>query len=301
MAEFIRSTILDAHTMATEVKVIDLPINPISHLILTIEALNATDEATITEILGFINKIEIRHLGITALSLESEDLAALNLYLYGSGGLALAPAAADNQHLSYSLIIPFGRTPYNPAECFRPTRKGEFQLSLDTIVPATSLDAALLSVSAIELPGASPTSFLKTSLLSVIAAGATGEQEVDLPIGNPILACLIGMTSFPGASEFLFGADDLRIKVDNKELNIVSSKAPELAGEMIFRVRGTVRSDAAQGGLVPNTYIWMDFDPTRDGNYAIPTAGASRVHLLLNKGVDEALNVVTLELSPQPG
>ena len=47
MAKFIRSTILDARTMATEVFTIDLPINPISHLVITIEGLNASDEPTI--------------------------------------------------------------------------------------------------------------------------------------------------------------------------------------------------------------------------------------------------------------
>lgn len=296
MAEFIRSVVLDAHTMATEVVPYDLPINPISHLILTVEAYNATDEPTIAEILGFINSVAILHTGRQVHNFESEDLAALNLYLYGSGGMALAPVAADNQHLSYTLIIPFGRKPFDPNECFPATRRGEFQISLDTTVPATSLDNALISISAVELPGATPSHHLKATLHSKAAPGATGIDDLELPIGNDLLAILIGMTSFPGTSEYLFGADDLRLLKDNKEIHIVSAKAPELAGEMIFRVPGTVRSDAAQGGLVPNTYIFMDFDPTRDGLYAIDTRGATSLKLRPNYGVDEALNITPVEL-----
>ncbi len=296
MADFIRSNILDARTMATETFIVDLPVNPVSHLIMTLEGFNAIDEATIAEILSFINTIDIRHSGIQVLNLESEDLAALNLYLFGTGGLALAPSATDNQHLAYSLIIPFGRTLYNPSECFPATRKGEFSIKFDTTIPATSWDNAVISLSAVELPGANPQHFLKSTLLSIAAPGATGEQDIDLPIGNDLLAILIGMTSFAGTSELLFGADDLRLLVDNKERNIVSSKSAELAGEMLTRVTASHRSNAAQGGLIPNTYIWMDFDPTKDGNYAVDTRGASRIHLRINYGVDEALNIAPIEL-----
>ena len=49
MAEFIRSNIVDAHTMATEVLVEPLPITPLSHLILTIEYYQETDQATVAK------------------------------------------------------------------------------------------------------------------------------------------------------------------------------------------------------------------------------------------------------------
>ncbi len=296
MAEFIRSTILDAHTMATEVATYDLPINPISHLVLTIEGHALADEPTIANILNFINLITVRHTGIQVINHESEDLALLNLYLFGSGGLALAPAYNTNAYLAYTLIIPFGRKLYNPEECFPATRKGEFQITLDTDEPATELDDALMSLSAIQLPGATPTRHLVSTLFSITKPGDTGEHDIDLPIGNDLLACLIRMSSFPAADAVVFGLDDLRLLVDNRELDIVSSKAPELAGEMINRVNGTVRSTPLQGGLIPNTCIWMDFDPTRDGAYMIDTRGAARVHLRVKYGVDEAVYIAPLEL-----
>lgn len=297
MAEFIRSNILDAHTMATEVVPYDLPINPISHLILTIEGKNEeAAEVTIAQILAFINLITVRHVGIQVINLQSEDLALLNLYLFASGGQALAPDASDTQHMAYSLIIPFGRTLFNPEECFPATRKGEFQISLDTTIPDTTFVEAVISLSAIELPAATPTRHLVSTLFSIAAPGSTGEHDIDLPIGNDILAILMRLSSFAGAAEFLFGVDDIRLLVDNRETGIVSAKTPELLGEMISRAPGTVRSTALQGGLIPNTCTWMDFDPTRNGEYMIDTRGKSRVHLRANYGVNEAIWIAPLEL-----
>lgn len=297
MAEFIRSTILDAHTMATEVKTYDLPINPISHLILTMEATNVgAVEATVAQVLAYLNLITVRHTGIQVINLESEDLALLNLYLFGSGGMRLAPSTTTTTHQAYTLIIPFGRTLFNPEECFPATRKGEFQITLDTALPATQWENAVMSISAVQLPEATPTRHLVSTLFSVTAPGDTGEHDIDLPIGNDLLACLLRMTSFPGANEFVFGLDDLRLLVDNREMNIVSSKSSELAGEMISRVNGTVRATAEQGGLIPNTCIWMDFDPTRDGAYIVDTRGKARVHLKVKYGVSEAVYVAPVEL-----
>ncbi|MBA7538215.1 hypothetical protein ES705_30489 [subsurface metagenome] len=297
MAEFIRSTILDAHTMATEVFTEDLPINPISHLVLTIEATNVgAAEATIAQILAYINLITVRHTGIQVINHHSEDTALLNLYLFGSGGIALAPVATTGQHQAYSLIIPFGRKLFDPEECFPATRKGEFQITLDTNLPGTEWEAAVLSLSAVQLPEATPTRHLVSTLFSITDPGAAGEQDIDLPIGNDLLAVLMRLAAFPDTTDFFFTVDDIRLLVDNMERGIASAKTVELLGEMITRVNGTVRSTALQGGLIPNKSLWMDFDPTRDGAYMIDTRGASRVHLRANYGEAGAIFVAPLEL-----
>ena len=297
MAEFIRSTIIDAHTMATEVFTEDLPINPISHLILTIEGTNvAAAEVTIAQILAFINLITVRHTGIQVINHHSEDTALLDLYLFGSAGIALAPDATLNQHMAYTLIIPFGRKLFDPEECFPATRKGEFQITLDTIIPDTTFESAVLSLSAVQLPDATPARHLVSTLFSIVDPGAAGEQDIDLPIGNDLLAVLIRLAAFPGATEFLFTVDDIRLLVDNMERGIASAKTVELLGEMMARVNGTVRSTPLQGGLIPNKSLWMDFDPTRDGAYMIDTRGASRVHLRANYGEAGAIFVAPLEL-----
>jgi len=296
MAEFIRANILDAHTIATEVVPYPLPVTPVSHLILTIEYYQATDQATVAEILTFLNSVIVRHRGVSIHNLEGEDLAALNLYLYGSGGVLYDMATTTALWACYGLIIPFGRKLYDPDECYPATQRGEFEVVLDTTVPTSTLTNALISLSAVSLPGATPSHHLKATLSSVPAPGATGPNDVNLPIGNDLLAILIGMTSFPGASEYLFGADDLRLLFDNKELDIVSAKAPELLVEMINRIQATNRSTISQFHMIPSLYTWMDFDPTRDGQYMIDTRTAARLKLRLNMGVNEALNVTPVEL-----
>ena len=55
--EFRRANLLRDHTMATEHIEKDLPIEPLSHVILNFGFFNATDEGTLIEVLGFINKI----------------------------------------------------------------------------------------------------------------------------------------------------------------------------------------------------------------------------------------------------
>ena len=297
MAEFIRSTILDAHTMATEVFTEDLPINPISHLVLTIEATNVgAAEATIAQILAYINLITVRHTGIQVINHHSEDTALLNAYLFGSAGIVLAPDATDTQHMAYTLIIPFGRKLFDPEECFPATRKGEFQITLDTNLPGTEWEAAVLSLSAVQLPEATPTRHLVSTLFSITDPGAAGEQDIDLPIGNDLLAVLMRLAAFPDTTDFFFTVDDIRLLVDNMERGIASAKTVELLGEMMARVNGTVRSTPLQGGLIPNKSLWMDFDPTRDGAYMIDTRGASRVHLRANYGEAGAIFVAPLEL-----
>lgn len=295
-AAFTRSTVLDGHTMATEIKEVGLPAEPLSHLIFTMEFYNATDEATMPEILGFLNKFSVLDKGVGILSLESEALACLNLYLFGSGGLRQAPEGTDNQHNTYGLIVPFGRNLYNPEECYPERKKGDVVLQLDTTVPATTLDNALISVSAIALPDATPSRYLKCTQRNLSAPGATGTFDAELAIGNDLLALLIGMTSFPGASEYLYGGDDFSLLMDNRQEAIVSAKAPELVTEMINRVAGTVRAIAAQNNLIPATHLWMDFDPTRDGQFAIDTRPATDLKLRTNYGVNEALTVSQIEL-----
>jgi hypothetical protein len=160
---FIRSSLLLDHTAATEVKKIDLPVNPLSHLIISLDVYNATDEATLAEILAFINKVEVTYLGTTIMSLQSEDLAALNAYLYRGMPILTQNVATDNAARCLSLIVPFGRKIMSPVECFPATRKGELTLSLDMTAPATSCDNGKVNIEAVELLGANPTRYMKST------------------------------------------------------------------------------------------------------------------------------------------
>jgi hypothetical protein len=295
--QFIRSSLLKDHTTATEVKKIDLPVNPLSHLLISIDGYNATDEATLAEIIAFINKIEVTKMGTTILYCESEDLYGVNCYLYKKRPVLSGKLATDNLHRGLTLIVPFGRKIFDPSECLPATRKGELTLTLDTTVPATSWDNSTLNIEAIELVGATPDKHLKVSQSNIAAPGATGDNDFELPIGNQIVAIQVRMTTFPAASSHTFGADTCKILVDNKEYGYSLARAQCLVGDLIFHVDTQHGTIAAQGTINPDNIVYLDFDPRGDGNFLLDTAGKSSVKLRMNMGVDEATYVTIIELA----
>ena len=103
--------------MATEVVDYDLPADPISHLVLTMHGYNVTDEATLAELLGFLNKVTVSRLGVTILDQESEDLYGVHAYTQRKLPEITGRLGTDNYNRTLTLILPFGRKLYDPAEC----------------------------------------------------------------------------------------------------------------------------------------------------------------------------------------
>lgn len=294
--KFLRSVILDAHTMATESKTIDLPINPLSHLKVTIEGTALTTVPTLTEILAFINKIEVTHKGQSIVSLEGEDIACLNQYLFGSRGIKITDLYATSTYVSYSFFIPFGRSLYNPNECFFGTRKGELQLTLDTTIPATSFNVAVMSVEAVELIDANPPKYLKSTLLSIAAPGGTGDFDTELPLGNDLLALLIGMTAYPTTGDVLYTIGDVKLLCDNVEHQYASSKTPALIADRMLRSPRDPDNPGLLALGAPDFYMWLDFDPNRDGTYSVKTDVFNSVKCRFTFDENAAINVVPVEL-----
>lgn len=294
--EFIRSSLLKDHTAATEVKKIDLPVNALSHLIISLDAYNATDEATLAELLAFVNTVKVEHNGVGVVSLQGEDLYALNCKLYGRRPVLLGKLATDNQHRCLSLVVPFGRGIFDPEECFPASKKGELTLSLDMTAPATSSDNGTVNIEAVQLVGASPRRFLRSIMKVVSAPGATGDNDVELPIGNDIAAILLRLTTWPATATHTYGVDGVTVKVDEEEYGYSFARAQCLSGDLIHHWDTQHGAIAAQGAIQPASVLVVDYDPNDDDNYLLQTQGKSRVHMVLNMGVDEATYVTVLEL-----
>lgn len=294
--EFSHSILQNRHTTATEEQTIDLPVNPLSHILISMDGYNVTDEATLAEILAFVNTIKVTHRGQTIIDMDSEMLYALNCYLYGGVPIVTQAIATDNAHRSIGLIVPFGRRLYDPAECYPSTKKGELQLVVNTTVPSASLDNSQLTIEAVELFGASPSAHLKAAMKTVAAPGATGDNEVELPIGNQILALILRMTTFPATSSHTYGVDYLTVKVDNKEYGYSKTSAEGLVAALANRRKYSQNTIAAYGDIQPDNVVWADYDPDGLGTFALDTAGKSRVHAVLNMGVDEATYLLPVEL-----
>lgn len=295
MMDFIRSSLVKDRTAATETLKVDLPVNALSHLIISLDAYNATDEATLAEIVAFITNVTVTHSGRTITSMTGADLYALNCFLYGRRPVLTGKLATDNLHRCLSLIVPFGMRTFDGQDCYPSSRKGEVTLSLEYTAPATAADNGTLNIESVELVGASPQTYLKSVMSTISAPGATGENDFELPIGNDILAMLLRLTTWPGASSHTFGVDVARVLVDNQESGYASARAQCLTGDLIFHYDTQHGAIAAQGVVQPDNVLILDYDPHRDGEWALKTEGKSSVKLRMEMGVDEATYVTILE------
>lgn len=288
--------ILRDHTMATEHIEEDLPIEPLSHVIFTMDFFNATDEATLIEALGFINKVTVAKLGVPILSLESEELYAQNCYLFGRRPVFSGKLGTDNLNRTLTLMIPMGRRLYDPSECYPATKKGELTLDIDTTVPATTLDEANVNIEVVTLPGASPARYLKSTRMTITAPGATGDNDVLLPMGNDIVAICLRLNTWLTAATHTMGVDMVHLIVNNSEGIYQAAKIHSLIGDLANLYDTQHGAIAAQGLIQPPQCVFLDFDPRKNDDYLLKTGGMESLKLRLEMGVDEATYLSLYEL-----
>jgi len=293
--EFIRSSVLKDHASATEVIEKDLPTGPLSHLILSVVCNQDTNEITLAELIAFINKIEVTQKGVAILSAESEDLYGQNCYLFRRPPIKTNNITTATATTVLGLIIPFGRKIFNPDECFPATKKGDLTLRVDTTAIATSAITGFYNIEAVELVGASPSHYLKTTMMTVAAPGATGDNDVDLPIGNDIVAIQIRRTSGPVATGHAYGVNAVSILKNNKQFGYASATMECMEADKIFRLGGLPSTMLLQQLLVPPMITWMDFDPNDDDKWLLDTKDATSLKLRLDMGVNEATYLTLLE------
>jgi hypothetical protein len=294
--QFNHQNIVNRHTTATEVIDEDLPSDPLSHLVISLDGYNATDETTLAEILAFINNVQVNRKGVTILDMQSEDLYAMNAYLLRRLPILTGRLATDNYTRLLSLIVPMGRRLYDPEECYPRTQSGDLQLLLNTTVPTSSLDNSTITVDAITLPDASPKQYLKSYRKAISAPGSTGEHEIELARGNRLVCCQFRLTTIPTTSSHTYGIDEFALMLSNREAMLTAADVQSLIGQRILRVGNPDTTIAAQGLSPLNKIVWLDFDPNSDGRFLVDTSGESSVKIKCDYGVDEAQNLTVMEL-----
>jgi hypothetical protein len=298
---FNRTSLLKDWTIATSVKDIDLPTNPISHLIITMDCYNATDEATLAELLTFVNKIEIVRNSITQVSIESEHLAALTCFLLHAHPLLTNNLATDNESRALTLLVPLGRKLYDVNECLPATPKGEAKLKIDITVPSSSADNGVLNVECVELPGATPSRHLRYIQKNVTAPGQLGNYDVNLPLGNKIAAVLLWNTTVPTTSSHTYGIETATVKLNNNEYGYSQARMHCLIGEWQRYLQTLPRDIAAAGSTYPSKFAVLDFMPNGSDEYLIDTSQLKSAKLVLDMGVDEVSQITPLEITEVGG
>lgn len=288
----------------------DLPVNPLSALLLKISPLN--DTAVITNykflegLLAAIVKLRVSHRGASVIDASGVDLAALAMLYHRIPCWQFGNDETDNVRRCVVLPVLFGRRPWLARECFPETKKGELQMAVTFDVLASGYDTLRISIETIELPEASPEVVQKVTTLAQTFA-AVGQQDVDLPIGNVIRGLLLwGNTGFSGASpapswgQVSVLRDNTQIYYSATDFEVAGALAgllgcpwpPDMRHVHSVNAAGAAREDTLEpkvGATLVDQYVLLPFDVDGTDEYAMDTSGAGRVNV---RGLAESADAV---------
>jgi len=297
--KFINSVIAQDETAAVDtVYTWDLPVSPLSHLIVTHKCLNsAAIEATKFEIENFIKKIEVLYKGASVLSLSGVELDTYNAFTLRNLPILLNQVATDNGVRALTLIVPFGRKLFNPKECNPETKKGELQLQITTNSAAATpnTDGHMLQIEAVELPEASPTQFVKVTTLTKTPT-ATGLHDVNLPTGNKMIGVGLHATTVPIGTTWTKSISYVQLLVNNVEYDYAKANWEALHGMLINKIghREPYDLDADHDHYLDAALL--DFDPLGDDSYLLDTAPMASLKLRIYADVADAILLHPIEI-----
>lgn len=311
---FIHSVLAQDETaVAGSVVSYDLPVNPLSHILLTLAATRtAAADAALPLILNLINcisKIEVLYKGSAIFSMSGMDAVAAGIYVSGfeSWGVNLSGIALEET--SFTIPIPLGRKFYNPRECFPRSTRGELILQITYAAAFTDQTLVRVQIETVELPEAAPERFLRMTTLSTTFAAA-GENDIELPIGNLISDIVLWGGAIPEGAVFAVTLGYLQILIDNERV-YYSHTNYETHHNMAGRMRATpgywyghthftpagvgVAHVIADDHLL-QCYSHLPFDIHRDGEFTLETAGKSDA--VLRIGVDAGAASLAVRVIP---
>ena len=315
-SRFLRNLLVPNYIPLTdEVRTFDLPINPLSIILLMIRPLNDTgvlsNYARYRSICAAMNRVTVARNGQNVISMKGEDIAAFNWLRWGMQPWEANPDNVDNERRAVCLPIPMGRYPFHPTSCFPATKRGELTLELDVDIADTGYDGLQMTIETIELLDAKPKEFEKRTQLA-LTWPATGTNDMELPMGNLVRGILLfGTTGFAGAAPAPSWG---RVKclLDNVEAGFSNTDWECLFADGALWGRQPNLGDhrhtvnAAGAGVEETTsvfdvqedftnYAFMDFDPTGDDLYALDTSKANSFKLRAEAETADAVRAVVIE------
>lgn len=313
MAQILRTVLAQDITVAAAASTqqYDLPVNPLSVILCTLKALNETSTVTAySAFQAFFDKLtraRVSYRGASIIDGAPLDLvviyAILTKWLPHQGQVN----NTDNDTRSITFPLLFGRKPYDPAECFPASRRGELLLDLTFGADPAGMDTFILQLETVELLDAAPERFIKTTFSDRIMASGEG-NDVEIPIGNKILGMLARAATFPTAASYNSSFGQIALEVDNVEVIYSRTNWETLQGEIARRlipgwnfyqhshqentaVAYTQNASTLQtrnDNPPVQQYGYLDLDPMGDGSYALDTRGAARVNLAITSDVTDA-------------
>lgn len=317
MAEYIHSVLAQYEAVAVgTVITYDLPVNPLSHIFITLayQQNSANASTDIDNIIAMISKVEVLYKGSAIWSSSGYDLFAVSAFLTGFEGWTQNRYGLDNEYGAITYMLPLGRVPFDPRECFPRSTRGELVLQITYAAAFTLIDNVRALIETVELPDASPSRYLRVTTLSVTPAAA-GEMDVELPIGNPISEVIFWGTTKPLADANVQTLQYGQLLVDNQRRyishcnyeiwrNLAACRTRPLIAHghhyHQFDAAAYAQWDFTDEALYRNNmlcqYALWEFDPLRDSQYLLQTAGRSDVVARIYAGDTNALRVIPCEL-----
>ena len=281
---------------AADIAAFDLPVNPLSFLLLRLQ----------------ITNINVKHQGENIISGSLRDLMLVNMLYQKAFPWATKLTDTDNALRDFVFPLCLGRRPYDPKSCFPATTRGNLRFEMTAGADGAAYDDIDFSLEAVELIEAQPMDYLK--YVTSARTSVIGQFDAPLPIGNPLLGVLLFDTGLFGSDDGVLSWGTIKLLKDNVEQYYPLSDYATLAGMLGLQLgmptvwpghvhafngaaAGLDNSDEQQitNSFGPLGYAYLDFDPLRDGSYVLETEGASNLAIRGNGGEATAVRYLPIE------
>jgi len=295
---FLHETITQERTLNTaENGPFDLPVNPISFLLLHIRAECGVSPADFQQLLGHVQAFSVTFKGTQIVNMSGVDLARLVHHLWGKSVHIENFGAVSPGLVSITIPIPFTRKPYWSMEGFPATRRGELSYTVTRSAALTNIANPVFSLEAVQMLESEPKQFLKMVTLS--RAIAAGDADFEMPIGNPVLGLQVFSPTAMGNAPISETIRRMRLLLDNVEYDYADT-AFDVA-RTIGWLRSVDHNNYVGATSLLRNYAYLDFDPLQDDSMMIETEGRASVRLRFQPDVAGTVRVIPVELVKLPG
>jgi len=298
----------------------DMPVNPLSVILVCLRPLNDTGTlANFNNYLAIcqaINRVSVYSKGYSVFQMRGEDAAALNYFRHGILPFQVQHDDTNDERRCVVLPILTGRWPFSTKSCLPSHKRGECVLELDLDIADTGYDGLRISVETIELPDAKPTEWERKVSVNQTWA-ATGENIIDFSPGKVCRGILLfGTTRFNGAAPAPSWGR-LKVLVDNFETGFHSTdievasmltslwgRQPPSADAHKHRVTtdGNAQTELStlagpfEQGNGWGQWAFLDYDPTGDDQFALDTTKSSRFAIQATAESADAVRAIPVEI-----
>lgn len=261
--------------------------------------------------------VEVALAGTNLYQANGRDALALHASILGSPPTWIANGNADNDLAQLRFIIPFSRRLDDPRYGLPKTQAGQLRLRLQADIANGGYDTLTWTVDAIHRTETQTSGFLRSTTLARTAS-ATGDLDIQLPIGRPLSQIIAFSTTEKVTEAGARGIASAQILKDSVEVAYPSVQWETMQALLNLRCPGlqaaqlhTHPSDIAaaytqfqltrgqiQTSGVGYSHGLIDFDPLGDQSEMLDTSGCALLTCRVNMATAEALRLCPVEFWP---